>query len=43
MEEGRYAFKILASQPTVKRPLGTSRRKWENNIRMDLEGYQCGE
>ena len=35
MEEGRSAFKILTCKPTGKRPLG--RRRWEDNIRMDLE------
>ena len=37
MEEGRNAFKILTGKPTGKRPLGRSRRRWEDNIRMDLE------
>ena len=37
MEEGRSAFKILTSKPTGKRPLGRPRRRWEDNIRMDLE------
>ena len=37
MEEGRSAFKILTSKPTVKRPLGRPWRRWEDNIRMDLE------
>ena len=32
MEEGRSAFKILTSKPTGKRPLGRSRRRWEDNI-----------
>ena len=35
MEEGRSAFKILTGKPTGKRHLG--RRRWEDNIRMDLE------
>ena len=34
---GRSAFKILTGKPTVKRPLGRPRRRWEDNIRMDLE------
>ena len=34
---GRSAFKILSSTPTRKRPLGRSRRKWEDNIRMCLK------
>ena len=39
MEEGRNAFKILTS-----RPLGKPRRRWEDNIRMNLEeiGIQAG-
>ena len=37
MEEVRSAFKILTGKPTVKRPLGRPRRRWEDNIRMDLE------
>ena len=37
LEEGRSAFKILTGKPTEKRPLGRLRRRWENNIRMDLE------
>ena len=35
MEEG--TFKILTGIPTGKRPLGRPRRRWEDNIRMDLE------
>ena len=34
---GRSAFKILTDKPTGKRPSGRPRRKWEDNIRMDLE------
>ena len=37
MEEGRSAFKILTGKPTGRRPLGRPRRRWEDNIRMDLE------
>ena len=37
MEEGRNAFKILTGKPTGKRPLSMPRRRWEDNIRMDLE------
>ena len=42
MEEGRSAFKILTGKPTGKRPLGRPRRRWEDNIRMDLEGINAG-
>ena len=37
MEERRSAFKILTGKPTGKRPLGRPRRRWEDNIRIDLE------
>ena len=37
MEEDRSAFKILTGKPTGKRPLGRPRRRWEDNIRMDLK------
>ena len=38
MEVGRSDFKILTGKPTGKRPLGRPRRRWEDNIRMDLDG-----
>ena len=37
MEEGRSAFKILTGTPAGKRPVGRPRRRWEDNIRMDLK------
>jgi len=37
MEEGRSAFKILTGTPARKRLLGRPRRRWEENIRMDLK------
>ena len=37
MKEGRSTFKILTGKPTGKRPLGRPRRRWEDNIRMDLK------
>ena len=37
MEEGRSVFKILTGKTIGKRPLGRPRRRWEDNIRMDLE------
>ena len=37
MEEGRSALKILTGKPTGKRPLGSPRHTWEDNIRMDLK------
>ena len=29
-------------KPEVKRPLGRPRRRWENNIKMDLQEVGCG-
>ena len=37
MEESRSAFKILTDKPTEKRSSGRPRRRWENNVRMDLK------
>ena len=37
MEEGRRTLKILTGKPTGNRPLGRPRRRWEDNIRIDLE------
>ena len=37
MEEGRSAFKILTGKRTGERSLGKPRRRWEDNIRIDLE------
>ena len=37
MEEGWSVFKILIGKPSGKRPLGRPRRRWEDNVRIDLE------
>ena len=37
MEEGSSAFKILTVILTGKRPLGRRRRRWEDNIRINLQ------
>ena len=38
MEEDRSAFNILTGKPTRKRPLRRPRCRWEDDIRMDIEG-----
>ena len=45
MEEGRRVHKVLVVKPEGKRPLGRPRRRWEDNIEMDLEevGRGCGD
>jgi hypothetical protein len=34
--EGRGVYRVLVRRAESKRALGRSRRRWENNIRMDL-------
>ena len=43
MEEGRDVHKVLVGKPEGKRPLGRPRRRWDDNIKMDLEevGRSC--
>ena len=45
MEEGRGVHKVLMGKPEGKRPLERPRRRWEDNIKMDLEemGRGCGD
>jgi hypothetical protein len=35
--EGRGVYRVLVVKPEGKRPLGRPRRRWEDNIRMDLQ------
>jgi hypothetical protein len=37
MGEGRGVYRVLVRKPEGKRPLGRPRRRWEDNIRMDLQ------
>ena len=36
-EEGRSAMKDLTGKPIGKRPLGRPKRRWKDNIRMELK------
>jgi hypothetical protein len=36
MREGRGVYKVLVRKPEGKRPLGRPRRRWEDNIKMNL-------
>jgi hypothetical protein len=36
MEEKRNVYMLLVGEPEGKRPLGRPRRKWINNIKMNL-------
>ena len=42
---GTYVHKVLVGKPEGKRPLGRPRRRWEDNIKMDLQevGMGCGD
>jgi hypothetical protein len=44
MREERKVYKVLVGKPKGKRPLGISRRRWQNEIRMDIGeiGWGCG-
>jgi len=45
MGEGRGVHRVLVGNPEGKRPLGRPRRRWEDNINMDLQevGRGCGD
>jgi len=42
MGEERGVYRILVGKPEGKRPLGRPRRRWVDNIRMDLQEVECG-
>jgi len=35
-------YRVLVGKPEGKRPLGRPRRRWEDNIKTDLEEVGCG-
>jgi hypothetical protein len=37
MGERRVVYRVLVRKPEGKRPLGRPRRRWEDNIKMDLQ------
>jgi len=43
MGEERGVYRVLVGKPgEKKKPLGRHRRRWEDNIRMDLQVVGCG-
>jgi hypothetical protein len=36
------AYRILVGRPEGRRPLGRPRRRWEDNIKMDIREVGCG-
>jgi len=35
-------YRVLVGKPEGKRPLGRPRRRWEDNIKMDIQEGGCG-
>jgi len=42
MCEERGVYRVLLEKPEGRRPLGRPRRRWVDNIRMDLQEVGCG-
>jgi len=42
MGEGRDVYRVLVGKPEGKRPLERPTRRWEDNIKMDLQEVGCG-
>jgi len=43
MGKRRGVYRVLVGKREGKRPLGRPRRRWENNIKMDLQEVGCGD
>jgi len=42
MGERRGVYRVLVGKPEGKGPLGRTRRRWEDNVKMDLNEVGCG-
>jgi hypothetical protein len=42
MGEERVVYRVLVEKPGGKRPLGRPRRRWEDNVRMNLQEVGFG-
>jgi len=42
MGEERGVYRVLVGKQERRRPLGRPRRRWVDNIRMDLQEVRCG-
>ena len=42
MGERRGVYRVLVGKPGGKRPFGIPRRRWEDNIGIDLQEVRCG-
>ena len=43
MGKRRGVYRILVGRPEGKRPLEIPSRRWEDNIKMDLQEVGCGD
>ena len=45
MKQSINAYRVLVGRPEGKRPLGRPRRRWKDNIKMDLRevDYDAGD
>jgi len=43
MGERRGVYRVLVGKPEGKTTLGRPRRRWEDNINMDLQDVGCGD
>ena len=41
MEQSRNAYRVSVGKPEGKKPLERPRRRWEDNIKMDLREVDC--
>ena len=41
MGQFRNAYRVLVGKPESKRPIGRPRRRWEDNIKLDLREVSC--
>jgi len=42
MGERRDVYSVLMGKPEGKRPLGRPKRRWDDNIKLDLQEVGCG-
>jgi hypothetical protein len=41
MAERRGVYEVLVGKPDGKKPFGRPRRRWEDNIKLDLQEVRC--
>jgi len=42
MGDRRGVYRVLVGKPEGKKPLGRPRRRWDDNIKVDLQEVGCG-